>query len=251
VRIIDPTPVHPHGIPVRSRWRSGARTPLRVSLAMLALLGWVWIASAAQALWQLATTVDELLVWATHERTVGRAADIAPLAGVPAPPRGLPTSAAPAAPSKPSELQLDTRSSTPVARSVAEHSEAPSPIGMPSEITYRGASCTGLFVYIVTVSERSPRHSAVSFATSSDARARFARPGQVVEQWEVLAITEDWTGHNPVVWLLRAGEVCRAGLTGNPARLQAALAARAAQEAQVAKEAKRKQRLRRRRRRAR
>jgi len=104
-----------------------------------------------------------------------------------------------------------------------------------------------VFVYLVTVFEGSPRDSAVTFATSAEQSASFARPGQKVGPWEVLAITEDWTGMMPVVWLVQDRKVCRTGLTGNPARVLAIQA----REAQASREAaeRRRQRAKRRRRR--
>ena len=60
--------------------------------------------------------------------------------------------------------------------------------------------------------------AAVSFATDATARAKYARPGQKVGDWEVLSITDDWTGTNPSVWLIHNDEVCRARLTGNRTR---------------------------------
>jgi hypothetical protein len=41
--------------------------------------------------------------------------------------------------------------------------------------------------------------------------------------WEVLAITDDWTGLNPGVWLVKDWQVCRAELAGNPSRVHVAL----------------------------
>jgi hypothetical protein len=45
------------------------------------------------------------------------------------------------------------------------------------------------------------------------------RPGQWLGEWEVLAITDDWSGMRPGVWLRRGAEVCRARLNGNPERV--------------------------------
>ena len=80
-----------------------------------------------------------------------------------------------------------------------------------------------MFVYIVTTFELSPRDSAASLASSKTGPARFRRAGQMLGEWEVLGITDDWTGLNPSVWLVKDNEVCRADLDGNPARVHVAL----------------------------
>jgi hypothetical protein len=115
-------------------------------------------------------------------------------------------------------------------------------------LEYEGAACAEVFVYAVTISESSPRWSAVSLATSGTGRGKYAHPGQKVEEWEVLGITDDWTGANPVVWLARENEVCRAGLTGNPARVEAAEREALQREATLQEEARRRRAARRRRR---
>ena len=99
-----------------------------------------------------------------------------------------------------------------------EQSELPKQIGWSEPLRYSGAACSGVFVYVVSIAESAPRRSAVSMATKSTDRAKYAHPGQRVDDWEVLAITDDWSGTNPTVWLARDAEVCRSGLTGNPAR---------------------------------
>jgi hypothetical protein len=118
----------------------------------------------------------------------------------------------------------------------------------PEPLRYGGATCTGVFVYAVTLNESAPRWSAVSLATSNTAPARYARPGQRVEEWEVLSITDDWTGANPVVWLTRDEEVCRTSLTGNPARVKAVQLEAKRRETQLHQEARRRREERRRRR---
>jgi hypothetical protein len=100
-----------------------------------------------------------------------------------------------------------------------EQSELAKPIDWPTPLRYQGAACKGLFVYVVSIQEGAPRASAVSFATDAKSPAKYAHPGQKVGDWEVLAITDDWSGTDPSVWLIHDGEVCRAGLTGNPARI--------------------------------
>ncbi|HEU4581374.1 MAG TPA: hypothetical protein VFS67_24120 [Polyangiaceae bacterium] len=104
------------------------------------------------------------------------------------------------------------------AAQVREQSELAKPIDWPTPLRYRGAACQGLFVYAVSMLEGAPRASAVSFATDASSASKFAHPGQKVGDWEVLSVTDDWSGANPSVWLIHAGEVCRARLTGNPAR---------------------------------
>jgi hypothetical protein len=118
-------------------------------------------------------------------------------------------------------------------------------------LSYGGGTCAGVFVYAITLSEQEPRRSAVSLATNGNARGKYVRPGQRVEEWEVLGITDDWTGANPVVWLARDEQVCRTRLTGNPARVKAVQLEAQQREAQLRREARRRRAERQRRRRAR
>ena len=76
-------------------------------------------------------------------------------------------------------------------------------------------------MYIVTLALGAPDRSAAAIAMSRDARAHTVHPGQWIGEHEVLAITDDWTGAHPHVWLRRGIEVCRATLNGNPARVVA------------------------------
>jgi hypothetical protein len=82
--------------------------------------------------------------------------------------------------------------------------------------------CGDVFVYIVSVAE-APTGSAASLGVGKNSPARFRRPGDRIGDWEVLAITEDWSGMNPAVWLLKGNAVCRAELAGNPARVHVPL----------------------------
>jgi hypothetical protein len=78
-----------------------------------------------------------------------------------------------------------------------------------------------VFVYIVTIAEDAPAASAASIAVEADGPAHFVHPGQSVGDWDVLAINDDWTGTNPVVWLRHDGEICSARLAANPQRSRA------------------------------
>lgn len=78
--------------------------------------------------------------------------------------------------------------------------------------------CVGIHVYIVSLSPGHPEQSAASISTTPKGRARVVRPGQWIGEWEVLAITDDWTGTRPGVWLRRDAEICRARLSGSEDR---------------------------------
>jgi hypothetical protein len=82
--------------------------------------------------------------------------------------------------------------------------------------------CPEIFVYIVTVAEGAPQRSAASLGVGKQGPARFRRPGERIGDWTVLAISDDWTGLNPDVWLEKDGTVCRAELEGNPSRIHQA-----------------------------
>jgi hypothetical protein len=120
----------------------------------------------------------------------------------------------------------------------AEASEKVIPVGLetaldPTERTlvlgeapppdYPRTECDDVFVYIVTLAEGSPQSSAASLGLGSKGAARFRQPGERIGTWTVLAITDDWTGLEPDVWLEKDGVVCQAQLAGNPARLHSAL----------------------------
>lgn len=75
--------------------------------------------------------------------------------------------------------------------------------------------CVGLRVHIVSLSPGDPEDSAASISTTANGRAHIVHPGQWIGEWEVLAITDDWTGMKPGVWLRRDAEVCRALLSGS------------------------------------
>jgi hypothetical protein len=211
----DIVPGQPRNFLSPSLRRAGSRPLSDLLLIGLTALGWIWATFAGHALWQFAANVDGLLALATRPHVTHQDSFEAPLV-----PSVLP------APQTP-EGQLDPDmfhrgSMDPLQESGEQHSGKPTAVESPPALAYHGATCSGVFVYIVTISEQSPRHSAVSFATKDTARSSFARPGQAVGPWEVLAITDDWTGTNPVVWLTRDDEVCRTGLTGNPIRARMA-----------------------------
>lgn len=103
------------------------------------------------------------------------------------------------------------------------------------------AECSGVFVYIVTTAEDAA-YSAASLALAPAAPGRFRRVGQSFGKWEVLWIADDWSGLEPEVWLRSGSDVCRATLSGNPARARAAAkdAARAARKRPVRKRRRRR-----------
>jgi hypothetical protein len=224
----------------------------RMSYALVTVLtacGWVWIVLAVEALGELVSTLDLLIAAAENSRpTAMESAGPIDLSSVQ--PRFIRASAPPPLPIPEGPVLPHP---TAPGRRIEEHAERPTPLDLPLAPEFRGAICSGVFVYIVTIAENSPSHSAVSFATSETAGASFAHPGERIDGWELVAITDDWTGANPVVWLLREDEVCRTGLTGNPSRLQAILRqeeqARQEQvrQAQQARQARRARRRRRRR----
>ncbi|MEO8182338.1 MAG: hypothetical protein ABI895_26175 [Deltaproteobacteria bacterium] len=182
------------------------------------------MALAAEAFWALVSTLDSLVVSGANLRATATATETArPVDLESGRPQRMQASVARPPPIA-QRLDVVPRSTTdPPRHALEEHAERPTPLALPPTPEFHGASCAGVFVYIVTVAENAPSRSAASFATSETARTNFAHPGEVVGGWELLAITDDWTGANPVVWLLREDEVCRTGLTGNPARLQAIL----------------------------
>lgn len=114
-------------------------------------------------------------------------------------------------------------------------------LGQPPPPSYRRVDCEGIFVYIVTLVEGAPRLSSASIGVGETGPARFRRPGQKVGAWTLLAISDDWSGLEPKVWLAKEGTACRAQLAGNPARSHQAPApppaARQAPKAAAARQA--------------
>jgi hypothetical protein len=92
-------------------------------------------------------------------------------------------------------------------------------LGRPPPPDYPRVSCKDIFVYIVTITEGAPERSAVSIGVGKKGPARIRHPGQTIGGWTVLAVTDDWSGLNPDVWLEKDGTACRAELAGNPARI--------------------------------
>lgn len=92
-------------------------------------------------------------------------------------------------------------------------------LGQPPPSDYPRVGCDDVFVYIVTIAEGAPRLSAASIGIGKKAPARFRRPGETIGDWTVLAITDDWPGIEPDVWLEKDGSACRAELAGNPSRV--------------------------------
>lgn len=159
--------------------------------------GCVWLVLLVQCLWHVLGVLERL-----RESIV-----------VPPP--------APIATLMPASVATSTVAASPPEESapIREQSELAKPIDAPPPLRYRGATCKGLFVYAVSLLEGAPRASAVSFATDASSAGKYAHPGQKVGDWEVLSITDDWSGSDPSIWLIHEGEVCRAHLTGNPTRV--------------------------------
>jgi hypothetical protein len=93
-------------------------------------------------------------------------------------------------------------------------------LGEPPPPDYPRVDCKDIFVYIVTIADGAPERSAASIGVGKKGPARFRRPGEGIGDWTVLAITDDWSGLNPDVWLEKDGTVCQAELAGNPSRIQ-------------------------------
>lgn len=98
--------------------------------------------------------------------------------------------------------------------------EDPTPLPPVSDALSRPVpDCENMFVYIVSIAPRFPEQSAASIAVGRGAPGRFRRVGQSIDDWEVAAIRDDWSGLNPEVWLSHEERLCRAELAGNPARV--------------------------------
>jgi hypothetical protein len=176
-------------------------------------LGCLWFALLAQTLWHVVGVLEGL------PRRFSRDRPAEPALAAPASDPGLllqpmPPPAAASAVSS-AEAPFVPREGG----QIREQSELAKPIDWPTPLRYQGAACKGLFVYAITILEGAPGASAVSFATDAKSPGKYAHPGQKVGDWEVLSITDDWSGANPSAWLIHEGEVCRARLTGNPARI--------------------------------
>lgn len=229
------------------RWHAGPPPEVMPRLAamllgLVTLTGCAWAVIAAHAWLSLLSGCSRWLVSSVQKQPEALAAPAPP---VPRPPPAEARAALPAPTPAPPALTPGPPA-LPAAGGTPGASEQGS---WPEPLSYGGNSCTGVFVYAVTLNESAPRRSAVSLATSANTPARYVRPGQRVDGWEVLSITDDWTGANPVVWLARDEEVCRARLTGNPARVKAVQLAAQQREAQVRAEAQRRKEERRRQRR--
>lgn len=224
----------------RPRWFDG------LWLGGLLIAGSAATAFAATSLWQLGIVVREVVgvAQATSTSTASPAPagmpaeaaapngharpDPRPASMVPsvdrvephaggAPPLAQGTLHATLAPAQPFETAAEAPAQP--FEATAEASERAVPLGARPESEYVRTECGDVFVYIVSVAEAAPRSSAASLAVGKTSPARFRRPGQRIGDWEVLAITDDWSGANPAVWLLKDNAVCRAELAGNPARV--------------------------------
>lgn len=205
-------------------WEVRRRVPTRLLGTLVLLCTLCGCASAAFAtygVWQLALTLQALVAFtAPIPRVPARVEAPARLEGLPD--ERTETRASAAAPPVPGFDAATRLTSSPAeAPGSAEATENPISIGTQDWQPYTRTECEGVFVYIVTTSEH-PRDSAASMAVGKKGPARFRRPGQTMGEWEVLAITDDWTGLNPAVWLLKDHEICRAELAGNPSRVHVA-----------------------------
>lgn len=88
----------------------------------------------------------------------------------------------------------------------------------PPELPKTAPQCEGAHVYIVTYVPDEPSASVASLALDGAQSGTLRRVGQTIGGYEVAAITEDWSGLNPTVWLRRDGKLCRARLDGNSKR---------------------------------
>jgi hypothetical protein len=210
----------PARTPRGSPWVDGIWT------GCLLLAGCASTAFATAALWQLGAVVDGVVelagsTWAiSSPNPSGVPSDSSPRA-----PQSRVTEKGARTPASPMALDpLHASLATPQAfEAAAEASEKIVPLGAEPELDYERTECGDVFVYIVSIAEAAPMASAASLGIGKGSPARFRRPGQRIGDWEVLAITDDWSGANPGVWLLKGNAVCRAELAGNPTRVHAPL----------------------------
>ena len=211
--------------------------------AVCLLLAGVWcVAFVSYALWQAAALVARATA-TTDPRPAAGAAGPSALALLAAPlaapfPSRDSTLMVAAAVSVEASLSRQLQDPATSFESSAEASEKAVPVGLeatleeadkalplgevpPSAISR--PACEDVFVYIVSIAEGEPTLSAASLGLGKTGPARFRQPGQRLGDWTLLAISDDWTGLEPSVWLERKGEVCKARLAGNPARVHVPL----------------------------
>jgi hypothetical protein len=104
----------------------------------------------------------------------------------------------------------------------AEASEKAVPLSVTPSPPLARTECPEIFVYIVSVVEPDARLSVASLGVGHDGPARLRHLGDRIGDWEVAAITDDWSGLRPEVWLVRGEAYCRARLAGNPSRVHSA-----------------------------
>ncbi len=104
----------------------------------------------------------------------------------------------------------------------AEASEKSRPLSVMPAPPLARVECPEVFVYIVSVVESDARLSVASLGIGQDGPARMRHLGDRIGDWKVAAITDDWSGLRPEVWLVRGETYCRAKLAGNPSRAQGA-----------------------------
>jgi hypothetical protein len=107
----------------------------------------------------------------------------------------------------------------PLGLEATSSDEEPLTLGEPPPADFPRTRCDEIFVYIVSIVEGAPLSSAASLGVGKKGPARLRRAGERIGDWTVLAISDDWSGLNPDVWLEKDGWVCRAELAGNPARI--------------------------------
>jgi hypothetical protein len=104
----------------------------------------------------------------------------------------------------------------------AEASEKVVPLSVAPSPPLARTECPEVFVYIVSVVEPDVRLSVASLGIGNDGPARLRHLGDRIGDWQVAAITDDWSGLRPEVWLVRGETYCRARLAGNPSRIHSA-----------------------------
>jgi hypothetical protein len=224
----------PGRAPRGSRWFEG------LWIGCLLIVGCAGTAFATAAVWQLGTVVDGMVEIARSSTVTPMPVTLTPVTSTSPPPRGVRSDPTPPAPrSSTAEGRSRATPASPVSLdnaplhaslatsqtfdAAAEASEKAIPLGVAPESSYERTECGDVFVYIVSIAEAAPMASAASLAIGKGSPARFRRPGQRIGDWEVLAITDDWSGANPGVWLLKDNAICRAELAGNPTRVHVPL----------------------------
>jgi hypothetical protein len=230
-----------------------------LSFAVLLSLGVAAALFAGCALWQ----ARAIVAFALEVSLRRSAASVAPARPAPGGPQASPSPRSMPAPSAATAVSLVTidrshaepsATNGPSFETRAEASETAIALGRGQGVldddgvvpgdrpspSYPVVRCTGVFVYIVTLSDDAPEWSAASLGLGKSGPARIRYPGDTLGDFTVLSINDDSTGLNPEVWLERDGVVCRAELAGNPARVHVPL--KAPRQTVAAKRRKRRRR---------